>query len=209
MVAENPEPPREGPLSPESEPSDNPFAKGLNVTVSVPQTVEVRMVDAAALSDYEVLFFISSILGSAVVGFFDRLDSGERCEIATLARLFYRCPRRFVSDLCRVDAAKEICFDTQIEDGKHPVCAGGTKTKTKTTYPWGERFNKHTLGNTITGAKRRRTERIVIHFSSGQTVRPLNNCRFNTGSRSVNGPSPRSRLRQRTYISNLASRSSA
>ena len=43
----------------------------------------------------------------------------------------------------------------------------------------------------------------------GYTLRPLNSCRLSTGSRSVNGPSARSRLRQRTYISSLASRSSA
>ena len=42
-----------------------------------------------------------------------------------------------------------------------------------------------------------------------QTERPLNKCRFSTGSRSVNGPSARSRLRQRTYISSFASRLSA
>src|SRR5262245_43493093 len=41
------------------------------------------------------------------------------------------------------------------------------------------------------------------------TVRPLNNCRLRMGSRSVNAPAARSRLRQRTYISNFASRSSA
>lgn len=52
-----------------SEPSDNPYAQGLNVTVSLPETVDVRMVDASALADYEVLFFISSVLASAVSGF--------------------------------------------------------------------------------------------------------------------------------------------
>lgn len=53
-----------------SEPSENPLAKALNVTVSIPETVEIRMVDASVLADYEVWFFISSILASAVVGFF-------------------------------------------------------------------------------------------------------------------------------------------
>jgi len=49
---------------------ENPLAKALNVTVSVPETIEIRMVDASVLADYEVWFFISSILASAVVGFF-------------------------------------------------------------------------------------------------------------------------------------------
>jgi hypothetical protein len=50
-------------------PSEDPFGGGLNVTVSVPETVEVRMVDASVLADYEMWLLFSSILGSAVVGF--------------------------------------------------------------------------------------------------------------------------------------------
>ena len=45
--------------------SANPF----NVTVSIPEVLEIRMVDASVLADYEVWFFISSLLSSAVVGF--------------------------------------------------------------------------------------------------------------------------------------------
>jgi hypothetical protein len=52
-----------------SEPGPNPLARGLNVTVSVPETIEFRMVDASALSDYEVWFFLASILWSAGIGF--------------------------------------------------------------------------------------------------------------------------------------------
>jgi positive regulator of sigma E activity len=51
------------------EPTENPVARGLNVTVSIPETVEIRMVDASALADYEVWFLISSILSSGVIGF--------------------------------------------------------------------------------------------------------------------------------------------
>lgn len=54
----------------ESDFEENPFAKGLNVMVSVPDTIEIRMVDASVLADYEVWFFISSFLVSAVVGLF-------------------------------------------------------------------------------------------------------------------------------------------
>ncbi len=48
---------------------ENPLAGGLNVSVSIPETIEIRMVDASALADYEMWFFISSILANAVVGF--------------------------------------------------------------------------------------------------------------------------------------------
>ncbi len=49
--------------------TDNPVARGLNVAVLVPDTIEIRMVDASALQDYEVWILITSVLGSAVVGF--------------------------------------------------------------------------------------------------------------------------------------------
>jgi len=52
-----------------SEHSENPLAHYLNVTVSIPETIEIKMVDASVLADYEVWVFISSILGSAVTGF--------------------------------------------------------------------------------------------------------------------------------------------
>jgi VIT1/CCC1 family predicted Fe2+/Mn2+ transporter len=50
-------------------PSDNPLGDALDVTVSIPETLEIRMVDATVLSDYEVWQFISSLIGAAVVGF--------------------------------------------------------------------------------------------------------------------------------------------
>jgi predicted membrane protein len=57
-----------------SHPSDkpattNPFAHSANITLSVPETVEVRLVDASALGDYEVWVLLTSILSSAVTGF--------------------------------------------------------------------------------------------------------------------------------------------
>lgn len=67
-----------------SEPGENPLAKALNVTVSIPETVEIRMVDASVLADYEVWFFISSILASAVVGFFVAYLQSN-CSISLLA----------------------------------------------------------------------------------------------------------------------------
>src|SRR5215207_4025973 len=47
----------------------NPIAKGLNVTVSVPESLEIVMVDASTLGDYEVWLFIASLLASTSVGF--------------------------------------------------------------------------------------------------------------------------------------------
>ena len=49
--------------------SENPFAHSSNITVSVPETVEVKLVDASVLADYEVWSLATSIIGSAVVGF--------------------------------------------------------------------------------------------------------------------------------------------
>lgn len=48
---------------------ENPSANPFNVTVSVPESIQVTMVDASALSDYEVWFFIASLLGGALTGF--------------------------------------------------------------------------------------------------------------------------------------------
>ena len=52
-----------------SEPITNPLVGSLNVTVSVPETIQIKIVDASVLADYEIWFFISSVLASAVVGF--------------------------------------------------------------------------------------------------------------------------------------------
>ncbi len=40
-----------------------------NITVSIPETVEIKMVNASTLADYEVWIFISSILSNAFIGF--------------------------------------------------------------------------------------------------------------------------------------------
>ncbi|MEZ4377195.1 MAG: hypothetical protein R3B35_02810 [Gemmatimonadales bacterium] len=50
-------------------PSDNPLAGAANITVSLPEAVEVKLVDATALADYEVWSLLTSILGSAFIGF--------------------------------------------------------------------------------------------------------------------------------------------
>jgi len=50
-------------------PASNPLAHSANVTIIIPETVEVRLVDASVLSEYEAWSLITSVLGSAVVGF--------------------------------------------------------------------------------------------------------------------------------------------
>lgn len=50
-------------------PTANPFAQSANITLSIPESVEVKLVDASALADYEVWVLLTSILASAVTGF--------------------------------------------------------------------------------------------------------------------------------------------
>ena len=49
--------------------TSNPVVRGLNVMVSIPESVEVRMVDASVLGDYEVWIFIASLVSNLGVGF--------------------------------------------------------------------------------------------------------------------------------------------
>lgn len=53
----------------DSSPSTNPLSSSLNIVVSIPEAIEIKMVDASMLADYEVWFFISSILSSGFIGF--------------------------------------------------------------------------------------------------------------------------------------------
>jgi hypothetical protein len=61
-------------------PGANPFAHSANITVSVPETVEVKLVDASALADYEVWIFLTSILASTVTGFLTALVQAPATE---------------------------------------------------------------------------------------------------------------------------------
>jgi len=54
---------------PTARPSPNPFAHAASISVSVPETVEVKLVDASALADYEVWGLLTSILSSTTAGF--------------------------------------------------------------------------------------------------------------------------------------------
>ena len=52
-----------------SEPSAAPLAGAFNIMVSVPETIEIEMVDSSALSQYEFWALISFTLFSAVIAF--------------------------------------------------------------------------------------------------------------------------------------------
>ena len=52
-----------------AKPSPNPFAHSASISLSVPETVEIKLVDASALADYEVWVLLTSILSSVIVGF--------------------------------------------------------------------------------------------------------------------------------------------
>lgn len=47
----------------------NPLAGGLNISVSIPESVDIKLVNASALTDFEIWIYISSLLSNAVVGF--------------------------------------------------------------------------------------------------------------------------------------------
>jgi hypothetical protein len=54
----------------DSPPSANTAASdAFNIVVNVPDKIKIRMVNAEALSEYEIWFFLASVLSSAVVGF--------------------------------------------------------------------------------------------------------------------------------------------
>ena len=48
---------------------DAQLAKGVTVNVTIPEILEVRLVDASMLADYESWFFFASVLANAAVGF--------------------------------------------------------------------------------------------------------------------------------------------
>lgn len=49
--------------------ADNPAQEPFNIVVTVPAAIQVKMVDASALADYEIWVFIASILSNAAVGY--------------------------------------------------------------------------------------------------------------------------------------------
>jgi len=47
----------------------NPLGNAFNVMVSIPESLEIKMVNASSLADYEIWIFITTILSSASLGF--------------------------------------------------------------------------------------------------------------------------------------------
>ena len=53
----------------QSPPGNNPLAREFGIVVTKPRNIQVRMVDASALADYEIWVFVASLLSNVVVGF--------------------------------------------------------------------------------------------------------------------------------------------
>lgn len=49
-------------------PADNPV-NALRVSVTVPETITIRMIDATAFNDYELAFFMAGVFASFASGF--------------------------------------------------------------------------------------------------------------------------------------------
>ena len=56
--------------NPDLPPSSAKFAERLNILVSVPETIEVELVNSATLDEYEFRAFLASVLSAVVIGFF-------------------------------------------------------------------------------------------------------------------------------------------
>ena len=50
--------------------SSNPLGNELDITLQIPQNIEIQMVNAAEMTDYQVWSGIAAFLSNAVVGFF-------------------------------------------------------------------------------------------------------------------------------------------
>ena len=64
------------------------LARALTVNVSVPETLEVPLIEASVLADYEAWFFIASVLVNAVVGFLVAGLEGKSISLLTTALVF-------------------------------------------------------------------------------------------------------------------------
>ena len=62
--------------------------KALTVNVSVPETLEVPLIEASLLADYEAWFFIASVLANAVVGFLIAGLEGKSTSLLATALVF-------------------------------------------------------------------------------------------------------------------------
>ena len=49
---------------------DNPIVRNLDISISLPKNIEIKMVNASTLNDYEMFMIATTILISSFVGFF-------------------------------------------------------------------------------------------------------------------------------------------
>lgn len=73
-----------------SEPSSDPLAGTFNIMVSVPETIEIEMVDSSVLSQYETWALISSTLFSAFIAILVAvIQSGLSFSLAVCGIVFF------------------------------------------------------------------------------------------------------------------------
>lgn len=66
--------------------AQNPIGDELAVEVSIPKKIEIKMVDASSLGDYEVWVFIASLICNFLVGFVvATFSAGESSQGAFIA----------------------------------------------------------------------------------------------------------------------------
>lgn len=62
----------------------NPIGEGLDVEVRIPKKIEIKMVDASSLNEYEVWLFIASLTCNFLVGFVVATISEEDSRIRSI-----------------------------------------------------------------------------------------------------------------------------
>ena len=62
----------------------NPLGNELNILVSLPESLEIKMVNASILSDYEIWIFISSVLSSVMSGFWVSFSQTTEVAVKTI-----------------------------------------------------------------------------------------------------------------------------
>ena len=62
-------PPRHDEIESFTDSAPGPDASDFNIAISIPEKIEIRMVDASSLSDYEIWFFSATALVTLFTGF--------------------------------------------------------------------------------------------------------------------------------------------
>jgi hypothetical protein len=64
----------------------NPLAEHFNITVSIPESVEIKMVNASILSEYEIWVLLTTIISSAASGFWVAYITNTTTEITEILK---------------------------------------------------------------------------------------------------------------------------